>query len=426
MQESCLMKRTVRRAPLIALALATAVSVGVPSVAAAETAEPAYLAVIDAGSSGTRLTLYGDDATSLAPIVVTKVSNSSSGLSTFASSPSQAGPSAVTPLLTQLDAYLAEEGIAKTDVPVALLATAGLRDVRREDRGIAQAILDSAGASINASGYPIADNRILPAVQEATLAWLDANVLGGTLNKKKDGFGIVEIGGASAQVAFRSPDVNGRAVQIIRVANQAFPVVAVSYLGLGANDARSRMQAAHDAGSFCFPNNAPGQDPAVYVSTSARPVAADTAMFQWSRCATAFGGTITDVGSERTPAAKVSPSALRHLAGFDSAQFVGLGGIPYTFSDLGIDKATNERTALRGATEATCKGQNAWSKVLARFAGRSSAFADTLCSSGAYQYDFLFGSEGVGVKPDRFTVQAAALLREPAWTSGYATTVFDP
>jgi hypothetical protein len=176
------------------------------------------------------------------------------GLSTFASSPGHAGPGAVTPVLTQLDEYLAEEGIAKTDVPVALLATAGLRDVRLEDRGAAQAILDSAGTSINASGHPIADNRILPAVQEATLAWLDANVLGGTLDKKKDGFGIVEIGGASAQVAFRSPDVNGRAVQIIRVANQAIPVIAVSYLGLGPNDARSRMQAAHDAGSFCFPN----------------------------------------------------------------------------------------------------------------------------------------------------------------------------
>jgi hypothetical protein len=419
------MSRFVRCTSLIAVVLATVVSVTVPSATAAEPTSPSYVAVIDAGSSGTRLTLYGDDPASLVPIMVTKVSKGSKGLSSFASSPSQAGVSAVTPLLTQLDSYLAERGIAKADVPVALLATAGLRNVRLENPAAAQTILDSAGESISVSGHPTAANRILPAVQEATFAWLDANVLGGTLEKKSS-FGIVEIGGASAQVAFRSPDPKGRAVQIVHVANQSIPVVAVSYLGLGANDARALMQTANDAGSYCFPNNASGEDPSVYVSASVRPVASKTANFQWSRCTEAFGRTITAVGNQRTPSAQVSPAALRDLAGFDSAQFVGLGGILYTFSDLGIDTAANERTALRGATEATCAGPNAWSKVLATFAGRSNAFADTLCSSGAYQYGFLFGSHGVGVKPTKFTVGAANFPREPAWTSGYASTVLDP
>lgn len=403
----------------------TLVALAVAPAAAADTASASYLAVIDAGSSGTRLTLFSDDATTLVPIEVTKAKTNTKGLSSFAANPGQAGPAAVTPLLEQLDAYLAQQGIARADVPVALLATAGMRNVRRDDRAAAQAILDGTAASISASGHPLAANRILPAVQEATLAWLDSNALAGTLDKKQGGIGIVEIGGASAQVAFRSPVAKGRGVQQVKVAGQVIPVVAVSYLGLGGNDARALMQGANDAGSFCFPNNASGNAPTTYVSTSVRPVNASTAQFSWDRCGTAFDGTITTVGQERTAAATVPPSALRTLPGFDAANFVGLGSLPFTYGDLGIAEATNEKTALRGATTASCTGNDAWAKVLSLFAGRSATFADTLCSNGAYSYELLFGASGVGVDHQRFTVDDSAFSRSPAWTSGYAITVLD-
>lgn len=416
--------RTITTAGL-ALALIAGLA-GLTPAAATDTTSPEYLAVIDAGSSGTRLTLYSDDATTLVPREVTKARTNTRGLSSFASEPAQAGPAAVTPLLDQLDAYLAERGIATEDVPVALLATAGMRNVRQEDRATAQAIMTSAGGAIAASGHPVADNRILPAAQEATLAWLDSNVLAGTLNRTKGSIGIVEVGGASAQVAFRSPVTNGRAVRQVSVEGRIIPVVAVSYLGLGGNDARSRMQADNDAGSFCFPTNDGGQEPLVYVASSARPVNASTARFSWQRCGDAYGLTISAVGSQRSPAAAVPPSMLRDLPGFDSASFVGLGSLPFTYSDLGVTEASNERTALRGASEATCSGSGAWTKVLALYAGRPSTFADTLCSTAAYSYQFLFGALGVGVSPQRFTTDDAAFPRSPAWPSGYAITVLDP
>ena len=50
-----------------AIALGLASAVAPPAFAA----QPTYLAVIDAGSSGTRLTLYADDATTLVPREVT-------------------------------------------------------------------------------------------------------------------------------------------------------------------------------------------------------------------------------------------------------------------------------------------------------------------------------------------------------------------
>lgn len=412
--------------PFAHAALAAALLVGLAGPSnAAEQGATNYLAIIDAGSSGTRLTLYADDPRSLLPRETASAKTNTRGLSSFAAEPAQAGPGAVTPLLEQLDTYLTQNGIAAADVPVALLATAGMRNVLRDNPPAAQAILSSTAAALTASGHPVADNRILPAAQEATLAWLDANVLAGTLTKKVGGIGIVEIGGASAQVAFRSPVPTGPAVRSVRVGGQVIPVVAVSYLGLGGNDARTRMQADNDAGSFCFPGNAPGANPITYVPTSSRPVTAGTARFSWDRCTKAYQRTITAVGGTRNEAAPRPPAALKDLRGFDAANFVGLGSLPFTYSDLRIMPEANERTALRSTTTTDCTGTDAWATVLALFAGRSSTFADTLCSTAAYSYALLFGPTGVGVKPTRFTVDPKAFPRLPAWTSGYATTVLD-
>ena len=416
----------IRNSTIAALAasLVLVASISVPSVAS-ETTTPSYVAVIDAGSGSTRLALYGDDDT-LVPREVTKVSTATKGLSTFASNPSLAGPEAITPLLNQLNDYLAAQGIAKADVPVALLATAGMRNVRRDDRAAAQAILDSTRAAIAASGHPIAENKILPAVQEATLAWLDANALAGTLNRTRGNIGIIAIGGASAQVAFRSPATSGAGVHRVAVEGMTIPVVGVSYLGLGGNDARTFMQEANDAGSFCFPNNENGAEPVTYVSSGTRPVSSRTAMFSWKRCAKAYRQVITTIGGMRTAAAQVPPSGLRTLPGFTSANFTGLGSLPFTFDDFDVTNAANSKTALRRSTQATCAGTDAWTKVLARLSGGPITFADTICSTSTYSHEFLFGTEGVGVDPKRFTTDASVFPRLPAWTSGYAITVLDP
>lgn len=412
---------------LWAVTLTVALVAGTTATASADDGSRyAYVAVIDAGSSGTRLTLHRDQAT-LVPLEVFGAKNATRGLSSFASRPTQAGPEAITPLLQELDEYLATQSIPRAVVPVALLATAGMRNVQRDDSAAAQAILDSTAASIAASGHPLADNKILPAVQEATLAWLDANVIGGTLEKKAGSIGIIEVGGASAQVAFRSPVDRGSAVQQVRIAGRVIPVVAVSYLGLGSNDARTLMQQANDAGSFCFPNNATEVSPETYLSKSVRPVASRTAKYSWTRCSNAYSKTITIVGAVSSEAAAVPPMALRELPGFRSARFVSLGAlVPSSYSELGILTAPKAKTALRAATTDVCTGDNAWTKVLARFEGRPITFADTLCANATYSYALLFSASGVGVGARNFTPDTSSFSRPPSWTSGYAITVLDP
>lgn len=411
-----------------AIALIVAVGLGVAThpATAQETANPSYLAVIDAGSSTTRLTLFADDPASLVPIQLMQASKRTAGISSFAPSPDQAGPLAITPLLDQLQTYLTQSGITSANVPVALLATAGMRNVRRDDPTAAQAILVSTAAAIETAGHPIAANEILPGVQEATLAWLDANAIASTLQGERRTIGIIEIGGASAQVAFRANQVRGRGIYQVRVEGTSIPVVAASYLGLGVNDARTAMQEENDAGSFCFPSNAPGVEPALYVPTSVRPVAADTARYSWNRCSAAYRSVITIVGAQRTTEARISPWRLRDQSTFARMSFVGIGNIGATFSDLSITSAGNMKPALERSVTRTCSGDNAWAKVQTLLAGRSTVFADTLCSTGTYQYEFVFGSRGVGVDGRNFSLSDGRFSRTPAWTSGYAITVLDP
>ena len=64
--------------------------------------------------------------------------------------------------------------------------------------------------------------------------------------------------------------------------------------------------------------------------------------------------------------------------------------------------------------------------MLARYAGRSSTYADSLCAFATFGYELLFGITGLSVNHRRFTVDDAAFPSSPAWTSGYAITVLDP
>ena len=412
------------------LSLVTAIAVALGIVApplASSAAEPAYVAVIDAGSSGTRLALY-ESAPDTQATRVYRAPRNSPGLSSFAANPSAAGPEAVTPLLDQLRAHLEGEGIAIADVPVALLATAGMRRLKLNDPVATRGIFASTRTAIEASGFPLRANKILPDFQEALLAWLDANARAGTLNTPSKDIGIVEVGGASAQVAFRSPRASGPGVHSVRVSGQDISVVAISYLGLGANEARGFMQVATSGGEQCFPNNASGTDPVDYLATSDMPVPSATANFRGSPCGRAYTDVVQDVAGNYPR--DVRPRNLSTLPGFAREDFIGLGVIPYVYSDFKIPADADERRGLQAAVRTNCKGADAWAKVRALIPAPTPfgqpSVAETLCSSGSYLDQFFFGPAGIGLDPARFDAQPDLPGGEPSWSEGYAITVLHP
>ena len=384
-----------------------------------------YIVVIDAGSGGTRAILFSSTPGSLASTNVWKSSPTTAGLSSFESDPAQAGPDAVAPLITQLDAKLSELGVAGADVPIALLATAGLRKLQETNPTAVEEILASTNATLIASGHPVQANGILPANQEASLAWVDTNVLNGSLGKRANSLGIIEMGGASAQVAFRSPRATGPGVVQVTVNGRNIPVVAMSYLGLGANLARDAAQAENSGASFCFPRNATGANPATYSLGVAIPVASDVALYKFRTCSQAYGRIVHTAGKAVKPAAPVALRNVRNLAGFSQASFIGLGGISPILANLDVASGTNEKVTIPAALRATCAGPNAWAKVIARF-DKDSTYPQTLCPNASFIRQLLFGKNGVGVAGDRFEGRPALPGGQPSWAGGYATTLLHP
>jgi len=411
-------------APRVLLATLLVLAFGLGGIPAA-TAAPgsSYIAVIDAGSSGTRLALF-EQGTGVSVTQIFRAPKKTPGLSSFAPNASAAGPDAVRPLLDQLRTHLDGQGIVIADVPVALLATAGMRRLQLSDPVAVREIFASTRATIEASGFPLRANRILPDTQEALLDWLDANAHAGTLATPSKDIGIVEVGGASAQVAFRSPRATGPGVSSVRVSGTDIHVVAISYLGLGVNEARGFMQSAASGGEVCFPNNASGTDPVDYLASSTTPVPSAQADFRGAPCGRAYAAVVTDVAGAYPRA--VRPRNVSDLPGFARATFVGLGSIPSVFSDFGIAPEVDEQRALQTAVRTNCKGTDAWAKVRALFPAGSQGFAETQCSSGAYLDQFLFSAVGVGFDPARFDAQPALPGGEPTWSEGYAITVLHP
>eukprot|EP00246_Nothoceros_aenigmaticus_P009008 TRINITY_DN2428_c0_g2_i1.p1 TRINITY_DN2428_c0_g2~~TRINITY_DN2428_c0_g2_i1.p1 ORF type:complete len:519 (+),score=72.59 TRINITY_DN2428_c0_g2_i1:415-1971(+) len=158
--------------------------------------------VIDAGSSGSRLHIYKYRFDGHIPQVDLNYSVSrkvSPGLSSFAPEPDSAGDS-----LFEL-VKLAKQSIPEREWPetrLYLMATAGLRLV---ETAIRNRILDSCRGALRKSPFLFEDEwaSVISGSDEGKFAWVAANYVLGTLGRDaSETFGIVELGGASAQVTF--------------------------------------------------------------------------------------------------------------------------------------------------------------------------------------------------------------------------------
>jgi hypothetical protein len=393
-------------------------------------AEVAYVSVVDAGSSGSRIALYESGAQPLgSPDRLMEKKPSVPPLSDFEANPIEAGPKGMGPLLDELDAYLASKGVDKSNVSVSVLATAGMRNVEQRDPAAAQAIMDSVTAYIPTRGYTVGEVSIMSGQREALYAWIDANASSGTLDDGDNKVGIVEIGGASAQVAFQSPTTGGRGVLTAKVGPLTFNVVALSYLGLGQNDARMFMRELGRKGAECFPNNATKKAPLSYESTTTMPLKASKANFVTNKCRLAYGAVMKKVGESALNLAnndRIRPNVIRNLPGFSSAQFQGVSSIAFNMATFSLKPGRNLSARFQKAITATCTGDNAWSKVIVLYEDPKDPFAQGQCANSQYTHDFTYGNKGVGVPQKQLTVDITSTKDQPSWSKGFALTQLNP
>lgn len=388
----------------------------------------AYVGVIDAGSSGSRIGLYETRGTGrdLEVAAVHFYNPNDKGgpgirsLSSFAATPDRAGPEGIAPLLAELDGVLAAAGVPKAAVPITVLATAGMRNVERDSPAAAAPLYASVRAVIEAAGYRVTRVGTMAGQDEAVYSWSAVNYLTGALRRGGPTRGIAEIGGASAQVAFATTD-RGRDVVTRRIMGERRRLLAVSYLGLGRNDARVTMipTDAPAVGSPCWPNNGAGSVPSAYDLGNRVPVAAAPSRYSWSRCADVALDAVRTTVRRPENVDRIRPRSIRDVAGFAATRFVGIDKLAESFEEFGYEPGSGTWQAVGRAVRDRCSGAGAWTDVLAVYGGEVSSTSENGCANTTYVGTWLFDRRALAIVPRHLAPKFAIDGTTVTWTLGY-------
>ncbi|KAL0551714.1 hypothetical protein IC582_010803 [Cucumis melo] len=203
-----------------------------------------YGIVIDGGSTGSRIHVFGYRVEAgygvfdfgeegLASMKVNP------GLSAYARDPDGAGKSLVE-LLEYAKSRVPRDQWGVTEI--RLMATAGLRLLELD---VQNRILESCRHLLRSSGFKFQDEwaSVITGSDEGTYAWVAANFALGTLGGDPlETTGIIELGGASAQVTFVSSEpIPSEFLRTVKFGNMTYSLYSHSFLHFGQENA------AHDS-----------------------------------------------------------------------------------------------------------------------------------------------------------------------------------
>ncbi|KEY66593.1 hypothetical protein S7711_01887 [Stachybotrys chartarum IBT 7711] len=229
-----------------------------------------YGVVLDAGSSGTRVYVYKwknpfvsqkyaktDELQNLPQLKLKETKKIHPGVSTFAENVAAVGP---THLQTLIDIAIDEVPADKIpDTPIFLMATAGVRFL---PKGQQTALLQNICTYLKATtrfSLPDCDThvQVISGETEGLYGWIAANyLLGGFDNPQEHNhgkghhtYGFLDMGGASAQIAFApnatEAETHADDLKLVRMRRLdgspvEHKVFTTTWLGFGANKARER------------------------------------------------------------------------------------------------------------------------------------------------------------------------------------------
>lgn len=158
-----------------------------------------YSIIVDAGSSGSRLHLfrYQMDANALPIIEDISVTPNQTKIPL-----ASANVSSIDDLLSAAITALNTAGIDPKTVPIRIYGTAGMRLLTQDQqREIYRAVYTHLGQ------YPFSPIivRTILGEEEAIYDWLDVNYLKKTFTDSSETVGIIDVGGASMEIAFDMP-----------------------------------------------------------------------------------------------------------------------------------------------------------------------------------------------------------------------------
>jgi hypothetical protein len=426
-----------RRVVSILLLLASLYYCGVGvSLAHSVAQTSSYVAVIDAGSSGSRIYLYETRRNaSFLEIRTPSLRNASikPGLSSYSQtsgpfSTERAG-SSLKPLLDSPTEYLAANNIQSSQVPVYVLATAGMRRLDRDQPEISVAIYDNVQNTIRIAGYLPGRKAIaqvpgdflgsgvgtLSGQYEALFGWEDINFLAGNFSKNQTTNGIVEFGGASVQVAYAVPeDFSNNNIVTRKINNKSYRIFALSYLDVGLDQIANRAIEQQPDDNPCFVRGTP------QIKAAGREVSGD---FNFSACSSLVSAMLNPVWMKNPPNPKGS--------NFENIDFLGIGAIPAKLArwneSAGVIKASSDLAIERymSSIKAACVPNN-WQTFMTWFNGPEE-YAPALCAHSTYIYNFLMNNKlsgqvprvnSLGLAPGHFRISGMINDNATTWTRG--------
>jgi Golgi nucleoside diphosphatase len=225
-----------------------------------------YMAVIDAGSSGSRVHVYQytyDSDKVIGGHYATKVvkpdhatMKSKPGLSSFVYNPDQAGTS-VEPLIAFAKEHIPANKVQTT--PILLKATAGMRLLQQDKADLVDSIMESVKSTLSNSGFRFVPSNanIISGQEEGMLGWLALNYLHDTqtsanlrgIASNRPIWSVLEMGGASVQLSV--PLTNSDGIPGSYVLPYSSPssgesgsIYTHSFLGFGVQSAKDAVEKA--------------------------------------------------------------------------------------------------------------------------------------------------------------------------------------
>ena len=365
-----------------------------------------YAAVIDAGSSGSRIRIYriagiGKDlipeVTELGTEDKTLQMKIEPGISELNGRNENLSPEKLgeylNPLFASGKSILSKEGLREDqfrNVPIYFGATAGVRRLSQERQ---TKLMNLVSSVLKDSGFLSKGALVVSGEFEGVYAWTCINSLKGTLGAKtKDTYGILEMGGASTQITFVPEKGPYQSPRRFRLGEREYPLYSYSYNALGINEARALLD--H---SEC--RNPKGN----YEKCKAK-IALDLN-------ADRFCGTTTACGLQG-----VSQPA-------PGGKFIALGNFANLGTDLGLTYLSSVK--LDEAGKQICRSSE--EKIREMFPGLSKTpqkFLNGTCFHSALTSVMLSGNgkgyDGLGFTADSESIEPVRSVNNeaPSWTKG--------
>lgn len=347
-----------------------------------------YELVVDAGSSGSRVFVYEKLFTE-SGIAVNSIYESkiNIALASVMNDEEFVGVNVINTLLENSIKFIHDHNQNQNlnNIRTSVLGTAGMRLVSESQQ---QIIYKKVTQLILKNKLQLGEVKTITGADEGIYSWSSINYLLGNFTHHTGTNGVIEVGGASTQISFATPEESGKNISKIIINNHPYYLYSISFLGLGQNEARNSM--LHNfSGNACYPSK--------YINTRNNIYG----NFYYAECYSNYRSTIESFTEIKSIQKKLSTIDMN---------FIGLSSVFYNMNYWGI---SDNPWLLKQIVNKYCsKGQN---EVLAVSTDRYEV--EDRCANSVFIDALIFGS--LTIDYNKLLVLNDIGNKSTSWTLGY-------